>query len=376
MNIVLLGTAYPFRGGLAAYNERLIQEFQNQGHKAKIETFSLQYPNILFPGKTQYADWEAPQDLNINISVNSINPFNWLKVGLRLKKERPDILIIKYWLPFMAPCFGSIAKIVRSNGHTKVISILDNILPHEKRIADRWFSKYFVNQVDAFVGMSDSVLTDLNLFNKNKPRCFSPHPIFDNFGTALPKQEALSFLNLDDNYQYILFFGLIREYKGLDILLKAMAQENIKRQNIKLIVAGEFYSSPQPYKDIIEQESLQDKVIFFEKFIPDPEVKYYFSAADLIVQPYKTATQSGVTQVAYQFEKPMVVTNVGGLPEIVPHNKVGYVVESNPTAVANAINDFYQHQKAEVFHPFILKEKEKYSWERMTQNIINLHETI
>ncbi len=376
MKIVLLGTAYPFRGGLAAYNERLIREFQNQGHQARIETFKLQYPNILFPGKTQYADWEAPKDLDINVSVNSINPFNWFKVGQALKKEKPDILIIKYWLPFMAPCFGSIAKIVRSNKHTKVISILDNILPHEKRVADRLFSTYFVNNVNAFVGMSDSVLNDLNLFDKQKPRCFSPHPIFDNFGTALPKQKALDVLNLDPNYKYILFFGLVREYKGLDILLKAMAQEKIKRQNIKLIVAGEFYSSPKPYKDIVEQEGLQDKVIFFEKFIPDPEVRYYFSASDLVVQPYKTATQSGVTQVAYQFEKPMVVTNVGGLPEIVPHNKVGYVVETNPEAVADAINDFYEHHKAEAFRPYILEEKEKYSWERMTQNIIDLYHKI
>lgn len=373
MKITLLGTAYPYRGGLAAYNERLIQQFNQEGHQGNIETFKLQYPNFLFPGETQYADWEAPTDLDITESVNSVNPFNWIKVGLKIKKQKPDILIIKYWLPFMAPAFGTIARIVKSNKHTKVISILDNIIPHEKRIGDRPFSKYFVGAVDAFVGMSNSVLEDLKQFTVKKPSLYSPHPLFDNFGAKVSKEEASEFLKLDPKQNYLLFFGLIRDYKGLDLLLDAMAFKLIKDKNLKLIVAGEFYSDSKPYFDLIKKHQLENQVIMHNRFIPDPEVKYYFSIADLIVQPYKSATQSGVTQIGYHFEKAMLVTNVGGLAEIIPHNKVGFVVEPDPERIAESIAEFYDKNLEEPFHKHILAEKEKYAWSKMTETIFKLY---
>ena len=372
MKITLLGTAYPFRGGLAAYNERLMREFQQEGHEVEIVTFTLQYPNFLFPGKTQYADWEAPRDITIKEKLNAINPFNWIKTARYIKKQKPDILIIKYWLPFMGPAFGTVAKIVRKNKHTRIISILDNIIPHEHRIGDKMFSKYFVSAVDAFVGMSQSVLEDLNKFTVSKPRAFNPHPLFDNFGQPVTKKEAADFLNLDAAKTYLLFFGLIRDYKGLDLLLEAMADAKIKEKNIQLIVAGEFYSDAQPYLDLIAKYKLQDNIILHDKFIPDPEVKYYFSIADLIVQPYKSATQSGVTQIAYQFEKAMIVTDVGGLSEIVPNNKVGFVVDVNPKAIAEAICLFFDENKKEAFQPYIVQEKEKYSWSKMTETILSL----
>ena len=374
MKITLLGTAYPYRGGLAAYNERLIQQFNQEGHQGNIETFTLQYPNFLFPGETQYADWEAPKNISINESVSSVNPLNWVAVGKKIKKQKPDILIIKYWLPFMAPAFGTIARIVKSNKHTKVISILDNIIPHEHRIGDRVLSNYFVGAVDAFVGMSQSVLDDLNQFTKDKPRVFSPHPLFDNFGKAVTKAEAAKFLNLDANQKYLLFFGLIRDYKGLDLLLEAMVA--LKNKDVKLLVAGEFYSDSKPYFDLIQKHGLEDKVIIHQKFVPDPEVKYYFGLADLIVQPYKTATQSGVTQIGYHFEKPMLVTNVGGLSEIIPHGKVGFVVEPESNDIANSIAEFYDKNLAETFHKHILAEKEKYAWSKMTKAILDLHKQV
>jgi glycosyltransferase involved in cell wall biosynthesis len=373
VKITLLGTAFPYRGGLAAYNERLIQEFLKEGHQSKIETFSLQYPNFLFPGETQYADWKAPETLEIAESVNSVNPLNWLKVGRKIKKDKPDILIIKYWLPFMAPCFGTIARIAKSNKHTKVISILDNIIPHEARIGDRMFSKYFVGAVDAFVGMSQSVLDDLNQFTKDKNRQLSPHPLFDNFGPALSKKTAAEKLSLDPNDKYLLFFGLIRDYKGLDLLLEAMAEPLLKDSDLKLLVAGEFYSDSKPYFDLIEKYQLQDKVIMHNRFIPDPEVKDYFSVSDLIVQPYKSATQSGVTQIAYHFEKAMIVTDVGGLSEIVPDGKVGFVVDPQPKAIAEAIHCYFDKNLEEQFHTHILAEKEKYAWSKMTKTIFNLY---
>ncbi|MCQ2960473.1 MAG: glycosyltransferase [Bacteroidales bacterium] len=371
MKITILGTAYPYRGGLAAFNERLSQEFVNEGDDVTIETFTLQYPNFLFPGKTQYSSENPPQNLQINRSVSSINPFNWISVGQKIRKAAPDILIIKFWLPFMAPCFGTIARIAKKNGKTKVISILDNIIPHEKRIADKILSNYFVGAVDSFIAMSKSVLSDLNIFDTQKPRCFCAHPLYDNFGQRITRSEALQKLNLKEENSYILFFGFIRDYKGLDLLIEAMADKKMKNSNIKLLVAGEFYNNSDKYFELEKKLDVADKIIWHNDFIPDSQVATYFSAADIIVQPYKSATQSGVTQIAYHFEKPMLVTNVGGLAEIVPHQKVGYVVEPQPSEIVNAITDFYENNREQDFITNVKIEKEKYAWSRMTESIKN-----
>lgn len=375
-SITILGTAYPYRGGLAVYNERLARAFQEEEKQVNIETFTLQYPGFLFPGKTQYADWEAPQNLDIEQSVNSINPFNWIKVGRKIRKQNPDILIIKYWLPFMAPCFGTIARLAKKNKHTKVISILDNIVPHEKRPGDRMFSSYFSKSVDAFVGMSKSVLNDLNIFDTQKPRAFCPHPLYDNFGEKVDRATAIQNLNLDPDYRYILFFGLIRDYKGLDWLIEAFSDARLKDKKVKLIIAGEFYSDEEKYKQLIDKFQIADRIELHNRFIPDPEVGNYFGAADLIAQPYKTATQSGVTQIGYHFEKPMLVTNVGGLAEIIPDGKVGYVVEPNISAIADKLVEFFETNPREAFHENILEEKKKYAWNTMTGTIENLYKQI
>lgn len=372
MKIILLGTAHPFRGGLAAYNERLMREFQNEGHEVEILTFTVQYPNFLFPGKTQYADWDAPTDLTIKRKLNSVSPLNWISVGKYIKKQKPDLLLIKYWLPFMGPSFGTVARIARKNKTTRVISILDNIIPHEPRIGDKLFSNYFVKPVDAFVGMSDSVLQDLNKFDTKKPRSFCPHPLFDNFGKALTKKDACAVTQLNPDQNYLLFFGFIRAYKGLDIIIDAMASDRLKHLNLKLIVAGEFYEDGEHYIEQIKKLKLEDKIILKTDFIPDNEVTNWFSVADMVVQPYKSATQSGVTQICYHFEKPMLVTDVGGLKEIVPHNKVGYVVNVDSDAVAEAIQDFYDKDKEELFLEHIREEKKKYLWNRMTSTIKSL----
>jgi glycosyltransferase involved in cell wall biosynthesis len=372
MKIVILGSAHPLRGGLAAYNERLAREFQQAKDEVNIETFSLQYPEFLFPGTTQYSSLPAPEELKIHVSVNSINPFNWIKIGWKLRKQQPDILVVKFWLPFMAPCLGTICRIAKSNKHTKIISILDNIIPHEKRIGDTLFTKYFVNSVDGFIAMSDSVYNDLSVFNTTKPRLLNPHPLFDNYGESVSKQEAIQQLQLDINKKYILFFGLIRDYKGLDILLKAMATENLRHSDIQLIVAGEYYSNKDEYEKLIQELQVQNKIHLHTRFIPDDEVYKFFCAADVVVQPYKHATQSGVTQICYHFNKPMIVTNVGGLPEIVPNNKVGLVVEPNEQAVADAILHFYNENKETEFVQNILEEKKKYSWKLMVEKVKSL----
>lgn len=372
MKVVILGSAHPLRGGLAAYNERLAREFKQEKDEVSIETFSPQYPEFLFPGTTQYSSLPKPTDLTIHVSVNSVNPFNWIKVGLKIKKQKPDVLVAKFWLPFMAPCLGTICRIVKRNKHTKIVSILDNIIPHEKRIGDTFFTQYFVNSVDAFIAMSDSVYNDLSVFDKEKPRLLNPHPLFDNYGEAISKQEAIKQLNLDAAKKYILFFGLIRDYKGLDILLKAMATDALRNSDIQLIVAGEYYSNKEEYEKLIQDLNLKDKVELHTRFIPDDEVVKYFCAVDMVVQPYKHATQSGVTQICYHFNKPMLVTNVGGLPEIVPNNKVGFVVEPNEQEVANAILKFYNENKETEFMQNILEEKKKYSWQVMVEKVKSL----
>lgn len=374
MKVTLVGTAHPFRGGIAVFIERLARAFKQNNDEVRISTFTLQYPKILFPGETQYSFSPKPTDLAITQEVNSVNPFNWIKVGNRIRKEKPDLVIFKYWIPFMAPSLGTIARRIRKNNHTKVIVVVDNIIPHEKRFGDNALNKYFVKSVDAFVAMSQSVLDDLKTFDDTKPKLLSPHPLYDNFGKAKTREEALKALDLDSSYNYMLFFGIIRQYKGLDILLKAFADNRLNNGKNKLIVAGEFYEDNSVYMDLIEKYQLQESIVLATKFIPDEEVVNYFCAADIIVQPYKHATQSGVTQIAYHFEKPMLVTDVGGLKEIVPHNKVGYVTNPDEKEVAEALIDFYENNRSQEFINGVKEEKQKYTWQTMIDNIYNLYQ--
>ena len=365
---MILGSAYPLRGGLAAYNERLARAYLQNGDDAEIVTFSLQYPGFLFPGKTQYSSEAPPTDLKITARLNSVNPLSWIKTGKTIRRQKPDLLIIKFWLPFMGPSLGTVARIVRKNRHTKIISILDNIIPHEKRPGDIALARYFVKYVDGFVAMSDEVMNDLSRFDTEKPRAFCPHPLYD-FGKLRSKAEARKALGLETEEKYILFFGFIRDYKGLDLLLKAMADKRLKEKDIRLVVAGEFYTDDKPYFDMIEQLKIGERVIMSNDFIPDSKVADYFNAADLVVQPYKDATQSGVTQIAYHFEKPMITTNVGGLAEIVPDGRVGYVVNPDEKEIADAVDKYFEEKKEKEFADNIKIEKQKYSWERMLETI-------
>ena len=372
MKIIIVGTAYPYRGGLSAFNERLAYEYAGRGDEVEIYTFTLQYPSFLFPGKTQYSDEPAPEGLTIHRRVNSINPLNWLSVGREIAKKRPDILITKYWLPFMAPCLGTIERRVRRNGHTRIVSILDNIIPHEHRPGDRLFSRYFVRSTDAFVAMSRSVLEDLNIFDTKKPRRFCPHPLYDHYGELIAKDEARKILGLEPGGRYILFFGFIRGYKGLDLLLDALADSRLKERDIRLIVAGEFYGDPKPYLEQIERLGIADRTVLCTDFIPDSQVNRYFRAADIVAQPYKSATQSGVTQIAFHFEKPMLVTNVGGLAEIVPDGKVGYVVQPDAKEIADALVRYYDEGREAAFTEAVREEKRKYGWDKMVESINEL----
>ena len=376
MKITIIGTAYPYRGGLAAYNERLARQFVNEGHDVTILTFTLQYPGFLFPGKSQFLEGPPPSLLTIERKVNSINPFNWISVGYKIKKQRPDLLIIKYWIPFMAPCFGTIARIAKSNRHTRVISILDNVIPHEKRPGDKILTRYFTGCIDGAIAMSKSVLDDLRLFRKYIPEKLNPHPLFDNFGSSLGREEALNKLGLDPDYSYLLFFGFIRSYKGLDLLIEAFADNRLRNRKLKLVIAGEFYEDSKSYKDMVKRYNIANEIILFERFINDDEVRNFFSAADLVVQPYRRSTQSGVTQIAYHFEKPMLVTDVGGLKEIVPDRICGYVVKPDPKEIADSITDYFDNNRKEQFTKNVIREKIKFSWSKMTSSILEVYNNI
>ncbi len=379
--IIIIGPAHPLRGGLATFNQRLAKEFNDGGDECSIYSFSLQYPSFLFPGKTQYSNEPAPQGIKIFSAINSINPFNWIKIGNRLKKEKPDIIVVRYWLPLMAPALGTILRKVRKNmvrqaHHTKIICIADNIIPHEHRTGDKAFTKYFLKSCDAFITMSTKVMDDLRKFEKDKPAKFVQHPLYDNFGELISKTEARQKLKINNEELIILFFGFIRKYKGLDILFDAMKLLKERIQNTeyrmpKLLIAGEFYEDEKPYQEQIDKLDIRDDLILRTEFIPDGEVKYYLCAADAVIQPYRNATQSGVTPLAYHFEKPMIVTNVGGLPSLVPHEKAGLVAEPNATSIADAILRFYQLGE-NYFLLHLRSEKQKYSWVNLVNAIKEL----
>ena len=356
---------------MSTFNERLAKAFMQAGHTVSIYTFSLQYPSFLFPGTSQYSTEPAPAGLDIKVLINSINPLNWIKVGRMLRKESPDLIVVRYWLPFMGPCFGTILRIAKKNKHSKVVCIADNIIPHEKRAGDKAFTQYFIKPVDAFITMSEKVLADLKLFNNTKPAEYIPHPLYDNFGEKIPKALARKNLGIAANEKIILFFGFIRKYKGLDMLLEAMALLKDKMPDLKLMIAGEYYEDQKQYEEQIEQLGIRDRLILKTTFIADNEIKNYLCASDLVVQPYRNATQSGVTPLAYHFEIPMVVTNVGGLAAMVPHDKVGLVAEPNAASLAQNIAAYFQKGE-EWFLPQLREEKKKYSWDLMLNGILNI----
>ena len=368
--VIIIGPAFPFRGGIANFNNALAQEYYDRGDEVILYSFTLQYPGFLFPGTTQYESGEAPKNLKIKTLINSVNPFNWINVARKINAEKPDYVIIRYWLPFMAPCLGTIARLL--NKKIKILAVTDNVIPHEKRIGDTLLTRYFVKSSDAFLSLSASVLDDLSKFTNTTYKKFIPHPIYNVFGDKIPKAKALENLGLNSEDKHLLFFGFVRKYKGLDLMLKAMADRRIKAMGIKLIIAGEFYDDKTEYTDMITNLGIEDNIIMKSDFIPAEKVKDYFCAADMITQTYRTATQSGVTQIAYSFDRPMLVTDVGGLAEIVPNNKVGYVTSQNPTEIADAIIDFYTNNKEAEFTINTSTEKKRFSWESFVDGVEQL----
>jgi len=370
--VFIIGPAFPLRGGLASFDELFCEALNKEGHQCEIISYSLQYPNFLFPGSTQYhVKGTAPKNITIHTLINSVNPLSWFKTASFIKKQKPDFIIFRFWIPFMGPALGTIARLVKKQ-NIKVLAITDNVIPHEKRLGDKQLASYFIKGCDAFVTMSKAVMNDLEKFTNTSHKKYLLHPLYTAFGEKIPKQEARLKLNLKQDDRVILFFGLIRKYKGLDLLIEAFSLLKANPHN-KLLIAGEFYEDKQPYFDLISKYKLEEQIILLNQFIPNDDVKYYFSAADIVALPYRSATQSGVTQVSFHFEVPTLVTNVGGLGEIIPHNVAGYVVEPNSQAIASSLEDYFENNKEQAFTEGMKQEKQKYEWSIFVNEIITLY---
>ncbi|MGE0569225.1 MAG: glycosyltransferase [Bacteroidia bacterium] len=372
LKIFIIGPAYPLRGGPAQFNENLCEELMKAGHDAQIISYSLQYPNFLFPGSSQFDEsGNRPDNLKIHTLINTINPFSWFKTARFIKREKPDFILFRFWLPFFGPALGTIGRRVRK--HTKVLALTDNIFPHEKRIGDKAFTNYFIKSCHGFITMSRKVMEDISAFTKTDNKTYSPHPMYETYGKAIEMQEAREQLKLKKDDKIILFFGLIRHYKGLDVLLKAMNHPQIKKDKIKLLIAGEFYEDREPYLNLIKKLDLGEHVILHDKFIPNEDVRLYFCASNLVAQTYRNATNSGVSMVSYYYDKPLLVTNVGGLAEIVPHGVCGYCVDFDPNKISESIIDYFSQNREKSMTEAVKKEKTKYEWSTFINNLLALY---
>lgn len=367
-NIVIVGPAHPLRGGIAAFNERLSLQLLEEGHRVTIFTFKFQYPSFLFPGKTQYSTDPAPADPDIKVQLHSLSPLNWFRSARQIAALQPDLVILRFWIPFMAPCLGTIGRLLKKSTKARITGMLDNVIPHEKRPGDRQLIRYFCSACDDFMTLSQQVTDELRNFS-DKPCRYSPHPVYDQYGSTVDKAEAAYKLSLPPDKNYLLFFGLVRKYKGLDLLLEAFAKSEA-RHTYTLLIAGEFYDAPSVYEELIQQYGLQDNVIIHNRFIPDADVKYYFSISDLITQTYRTATQSGISQMAFHFEKPMLVTNVGGLGEIIRNEISGLVASPDPESICERLNYFTRLPDKNCYSSEIRKEKQRYSWATFTSVLL------
>ncbi len=371
MKIIIVGTAYPFRGGIAHFNS-LLADYLSKKHDVEIITFTRQYPKLLFPGKTQNETGGEPPTVPVKKMIDSINPFNWFKVAKEIRKLKPDLLIFKYWLPFFGPCFGTIAKYAKKNSDTKVLFICDNVIPHEKRPGDVAFTKYAFKQSDYFIVQSKSVETDLLSRFPNAKYKLAPHPVYEIFGSPVEKLHARKTLDIDSE-RVILFFGYIRHYKGLMVLLDAIKEISKRETPPLLLVVGEFYDDENKYRNRVKDLQIENYVRFVSDYVPNDKVNNYFSAADVVVLPYLSATQSGITQIAYNFDKPVIATNVGGLGEVVIDGKTGFIVPPNdPKTLAGAITKFYSENKEKDFSENVNVEKKKYSWDNFIKTIEDL----
>ncbi len=375
MRFVLIGTAYPMRGGMAHYMSLLNQKLQQRGHEVFVLSFYRQYPQFLFPGKTQMDEGKDLAPVQSHPLLDSINPFSWLRAFLWIKKKRPRCLVFNYWMPFFAPCYATLIVLSRIFLRIPAIYICHNITPHEHHVLNQilsWLGLLFVN---GFIVQSKTVEADLLSRKKQPEYAFSPHPIYEIFPEPISKSAARKILKLPEK-KVLLYFGFIRKYKGLKYLVKAMPAI-LDNNDVRLIICGEFYEGRDEIMQIIEENHLSEKITVADVFIPNEIVHHYFCAADLVVLPYISATQSGIVQMAYYYDKPVLATDTGGLPEVVLHEKTGFIVPpENEDAIADAVTWFYDKALEKFFTANVRKEKKRYSWNHMTESIEQLTQRI
>ena len=374
MKIVLVGPFPPFRGGISDLNAALADHLSKR-HEIHAINFTTQYPKVLFPGKTQFKKGDSAQEVDSIRCLSSINPFSWRKTAYKIIDIEPDLVLFRFWLPFFAPAFSGVAKKIRKYSDATIMAICDNIIPHEERLLDTRLTKIFFGFIDSFIVLSKKVENELMSFIPEAKYKYSPHPIYSIFNNTLSKEQAKAELKLATK-KVLLFFGLIREYKGLDILINAMEKIKTELEDYTLLIVGECYENENKYTELIKKAGITDNVKCHYSFIPDNEVGKYFSAADVVVLPYKTASQSGIVQIAYHFDTPVIVSNVGGLPEIVDEGKTGYCVEPNSNAFAKAIKAFYENDNISEMNSNISEYKSQFSWDAMVkaiEKLVNVH---
>jgi glycosyltransferase involved in cell wall biosynthesis len=372
MKITLLSTFFPFRGGIAQFNASMYRALEEK-HEVTAVTFTRQYPNILFPGETQFVTENDPSDkIPAKRLLDTINPFTYIKTARFIKKQQPDMLLMKYWMTFFAPALGTVAKFQGKT--TKRICVLDNLIPHEKRFFDAWCNRYFLKHTDGYIVMSNSVLNDLLSMKPTAKYFRIDHPLYNHFGEKLSKEAAAKALNLDHSIKYLLFFGFIRDYKGLDLLIDAM---NTVDETVHLIIAGEVYGSFDKYTEQIKAAGLSERIHVFNQYIGDADVPPFFSVAEACILPYKSATQSGITSIAYHFELPIIATDVGGLKETIHHDKNGLIVnQPNAHEISAAINKYITNDLKAIFSTEIMAYKKEHSWENFTEKLIDFSKTL
>jgi glycosyltransferase involved in cell wall biosynthesis len=368
MNIVVIGPYFPYRGGISDTNQELCETLYKLGHNVKVISFKLLYPSFLFPGRTQYYQEKSKQKIKSKRLINSINPFNWLNTSKIINDLNPELVISTYWTPFLAPCLSFINNTINKN--ILKIGIVHNAYPHENNVLQKKLFKFYLNSINKSVTLSKNVNNQISEISKTKNEIVLFHPVPKKFGKPIEKQIAKENIGLKKKYNYLLFFGLIRKYKGLDILIESMSEIIKKRNDVKLLIVGENYESINKYKKLIKQNNLENSISFINYFISEMEIKYWFCASELVIQPYKKASQSGVTPLSFQFETPTVCTNISGLSEYIIDNKNGFLSNPNSIDLAKKIL-MALNSDLTLIKKGIRNKKEKLTWNNFVSNLLN-----
>jgi D-inositol-3-phosphate glycosyltransferase len=375
--IILIGPAYPYRGGNALFVTHTYESLKNH-FDVKIYNYKLLYPSFLFPGTTQF-DKSKEQVFNVpgERVVNSINPFNWLKVATLLKKENADLIVFDWWHPFFGLCHGVISFLIRKKYKNKILFITENVVSHEANAVDKFLTKLGLMFASKFLALSGIVEKEVQQYSKGKKVFRSELPVYDCY--QLIENPDIKRLRSEFGFEVdslvLLFFGYVRKYKGLDILIEAFAKILSSNPKARLLIVGEFYDNPNEYFDLIKKLTIEDKVKVINQFVPNEEVAKYYQIADVVILPYRSATQSGILNVAYGFYKPVIVTNVGGLAEFVDEGKTGFVVKPNsPDAIAEGVQRLLSVNGKVDFATHITERNRKNSFNQLPEVFKNILE--